>query len=152
MSVADYMEYWFGTYAEKNFRHKTLEGYRGILDRHIIPKLGIYRLSALSPLDCQAFADALRDEGYSLSMMGGVVGVLSEALRYAVVPLGLIASSPAEYVRIPKSKKPARTRTPLTMAQWKEIISLFPEGNRFHVPLMPRFHLGIRIGECFGLT
>lgn len=47
ISVADYMQMWVEKYVDVNLRHKTKLGYVGIINNHINPSLGYYKLNAL---------------------------------------------------------------------------------------------------------
>ncbi|MFA5528840.1 MAG: N-terminal phage integrase SAM-like domain-containing protein, partial [Peptostreptococcales bacterium] len=57
ISVSDYMDYWMKEYAEVNLRHNTHLGYRGIIDNHIKPVLGGYKLNSLTPAILQQFVN-----------------------------------------------------------------------------------------------
>src|SRR5690554_3213150 len=49
MSVADYMDYWFKEYVMINCKYGTQQNYKRIIDLHIKPSLGYYKLKSLTP-------------------------------------------------------------------------------------------------------
>lgn len=55
MTVAELMRYWLETYAEHNVRAVTLAGYRGTIERHILPALGAVRIQGLTAGHLQRF-------------------------------------------------------------------------------------------------
>jgi integrase len=54
-TVGNFLKNWLEHVASNRVRASTLESYRWITDRHLIPGLGRYRLARLSPQDIQAF-------------------------------------------------------------------------------------------------
>jgi hypothetical protein len=49
LTLADYLTEWLQTHAELHCRPRTAEGYRFIVNRHLIPALGRIQLSELRP-------------------------------------------------------------------------------------------------------
>lgn len=104
IGVADYMKYWLTSYVEKNLAYNTYAGYKRYIEIHIIPAFGMYKLSALSnnPAAIQDWITDLKIRGYSRSMISNLLGCLSSALNYAVLPCKYISSNPCTYVKVPK--------------------------------------------------
>lgn len=152
ISVSDYMQVWIEKYVEVNLRHKTKLGYVGIINNHINPVLGHYKLNALNPAVLQDFANSLKAKGFSRRHVVGILSMLSNALKYAVSPLQFLRHNPMSDVRMPVIAAPARSRTVLSAEDWKRIISRFPFGNKYHIPLVIGYYTGLRISEVFGLT
>lgn len=152
ISVSDYMQLWLEKYVEVNLRHKTKLGYVGIINNHVNPVLGHYKLSALNPAILQDFANSLKTKGFSRRHVVGILSMLSNALKYAVSPLQFLRHNPMTEVRKPVITAPARSRTVLSAEDWNRIISRFPFGNKYHIPLVIGYYTGLRISEVFGLT
>ncbi len=55
ISVADYFDYWFKEYVLINCKYNTQQGYKNIIEKHIKPTLGVYKLKALTPAMLQEF-------------------------------------------------------------------------------------------------
>jgi len=155
ISVADYFDYWYKEYVLINCKYNTQQNYRRIIDKHIKPALGLYKLKALSPAKLQEFLNKKYLEGYTKNSVSGFYGVLSGALRMAVYPYQLIKENPMQYVSMPKydeKKKDKKDLKILTLEDFKRIIDRFPEGSTFYIPVQIGFHTGMRASEVCGLT
>ncbi len=64
LTVEEYMRQWLRDYAETHVRQRTLEGYRGNIERYIIPAIGNMALDKLAARHVQEMAASLlRDRG-----------------------------------------------------------------------------------------
>lgn len=152
VTVADYLDQWYELYCKPNLKYTTQVGYIKIIELHLKPKFGHYKLKALTAATLQEYANSLKMNGYSKSHIIGILSIMSASLDYAVEPLHYISSNPMHYVKIPKVEKPPRERIILTLEDWQRIIERFPVGSRYHIPLMIGFYTGLRISEAFALT
>lgn len=152
LSVSDALDEWLEKYVEVNLRPKTQSSYRSVIEIHIKPNLGHYSLKALTPSILQGFANSLKEKGYSRRHVVNVLSTLKNALGYCVEPLRYIQQNPMMHVKTPKIDKPAKRRIVLQPDAWARIIARFPAGNKYHLPLMLGYHLGLRISEAFALT
>lgn len=150
--VGAYMDEWFNKYVEVNLRPKTQDTYKRIIDNHIKPALGHYKLNSLHPGKIQEFLNDLKENGYSRRHVINIHSTLSNALKYAIYPLQYIKTNPAQYVKIPKIEREPRQRIILSADNWERIIKRFPFGNKYHIPLIIGYYTGMRIGEVFALT
>lgn len=57
MSFADYLDYWFSSYVKMSCKYNTQNSYRIIIDRHLKPALGHYKLCALTPIALQEYVN-----------------------------------------------------------------------------------------------
>ncbi|KZL93997.1 hypothetical protein CLMAG_10500 [Clostridium magnum DSM 2767] len=55
ISIADYFDYWYNEYVLINCKYNTQINYNRIINNHIKPALGIYKLKSLSPSVLQEF-------------------------------------------------------------------------------------------------
>ena len=152
VSVADYMEYWLQNGLPATHKETSAKTYRSYALQHIIPRIGQYRLSTLTPTVLTELVNQLKIMGYSKSTVTVVKAVLSSALDYAVEPLRYIKDNPMRYVKTPKIEKEPEKREVVTDENWGKIIERFPFGNRFYIPLMIGYYCGTRISECMALT
>lgn len=152
ISVADYLDYWMDTYCKMSLKYNTQLAYLGIIENHLKPTFGGYKLSALQASSVQEYANRLKAEGFSRSTTVGIISALSAAMEYAIEPLQYIQQNPCNHVRMPKFEQRKKGRTYITNQQFAQILERFPEGNNFHVPLMIGYYTGLRISETFGLT
>lgn len=157
MKLSDYLSFWLENYCEVNLKSTTCEGYRKRIQITINPALGTQPLIDLTPMTLQTFINKLFHEGYSRNSISSIKGVLSGSLTYAVSPAGFIASNPMATVRMPnwraKPKKPSRkkVRQAITAEQWECLMTRFPREHPSHISLNLGYHLGLRLGEAFGL-
>ncbi|MBU5270146.1 site-specific integrase [Clostridium cochlearium] len=155
ISVADYFDYWFNEYVVINCKYNTQLNYRRIIDNHIKPALGIYKLKTVTPAALQEFINKKYINGLAKNTISGFYGVLSGALRMAVYPYQLIKENPMQYVNMPKyddAKKEKNYLRMITLDQFNRIINRFPQGSSFHIPLQIGFNTGLRAAEVCGLT
>lgn len=152
ISIHDYLDYWFDTYCKVNLKYNTQVGYLKIIQNHLQPRFGQYKLKALTPTALQEYANDLKMQGYSKSHVNGILTTFSAALNYAVEPLKYISENPIHYVRIPKIERKPKERIILTMEEWNTIIKEFQPPSRYYIPLMIGFYTGLRISEAFALT
>lgn len=152
ISVSDYLDYWFDQYCKTNLKYNTQLGYLSIIENHLKPRLGSYKLKALNSSILQDYANDLKLNGYSKSHVVGILSTLSGALDYAIKPLCYIQQNPMRLVKFPKIDREPKQRIILTMEEWETIIGKFQPPSRYYIPLMIGFHTGLRISEAFALT
>lgn len=150
--VGDFLDIWIEEYVKLNLRHKTQLCYIGIVNNHLKPAFGHYQLSALQAGKIQTFANDLKKKGYSKRHTTNIISTLSTALNYAIEPLQFIKTNPCQFVTLPRFEKKEKQRNVIEQDNFEIIISRFPEGNKWHLPLMIGYHTGLRISEVFALT
>lgn len=151
-TVSDYLDQWYELYCKPNLKYNTQVGYLRIMERHLKPRFGHYRLKAVTSAALQEYANELKMNGLAKSHITGILSVFSAALDYAVEPLHYLVANPMRYVKYPKVERKPRERIILPMDDWHRIIGRFPAGSRYHIPLMVGFYTGLRISEAFALT
>ncbi len=151
-SISDYLDYWFDNYCKMNLKYNTQLGYIQIIENHLKPRFGSYRLKSLTAAVVQEYVNQLKINGLARSSVVGILSVLSAAYEYAIEPLGFVKENPCERVKIPKFEKKAKERHVIPPEDFRRILKRFPEGSPFHLPLMIGYYTGLRISEAFGLT
>lgn len=154
ISVSDYMDYWYKNYVEVNCKYNTQQGYMTIIEKHIKPVLGGYKLKSLTPATLQEFINQKYVHGISKNYLTSIIGVLSGSIKYAVHPCGFIKENPMQYVKYPKYdlSKSDINRKVISQSDFNRILERFPVGSTFHMLLMIGYHTGLRIGEAIALT
>ena len=113
LTVAEFLRQWLQDYASTNVRPTTLDGYRNIIERHLVPALGYMPLSNLQPQHLQAYyaealdhgrKDSRAGSGLSATSVRGRHRILSEALSHAV-RWGLIIRNVAQAVDPPRPER-----------------------------------------------
>lgn len=151
ITVSDYLDQWFELSCKLNLKYNTQVGYLRIIESHLKPKFGMYKLKAINPTILQEYANSLKLNGYSRSHIIGILTVFQSALDYAIEPLHYISQNPMKSVRFPKVERKPRERIILTLDEWQQIIDRFRD-TRYYIPLMIGFYTGLRISEAFALT
>lgn len=155
ISVSDYFDYWFQNYVLINCKYNTQQAYKVVIDNHIKPSLGIYKLKAVTPYMLQEFINKKHINGFSKSSINNFYGVLSGALKAAVHPYQYIKENPMQYIQLPKNDKIKEDDGDLkiiSLDNFNEIIERFPQESSFYIPLQIAFHTGLRAAEVCGLT
>lgn len=154
MSFADYLDYWFDNYVKMACKYNTQLSYTQIIEGHLKPALGMYKLKSLTPLIIQEYVNQKFVTGLKKTTLVGIMSVLSGSLKYAVVPAQLLQSSPAAYIKYPKvtADRAERNRTIITVDDFNRMLERFEKGNPFRYALLIGFYTGLRIGEVYALT
>lgn len=152
ISISDYLDYWFDNYCKVNLKYNTQLGYIQIIENHLKPRFGSYKLKALSTAAVQEYVNSLKIQGFARNSVVGILSVLSAAYEYAIEPLGYTKENPCQRVKLPKFEKKPKERYIITPEEFNRIISRFPEGSNFYIPLMIGYYTGLRISEAFALT
>ena len=150
--VADFLDIWLEEYVKINLRHKTQLCYIGIVKNHLKPAFGHYQISALNPGIIQTFVNDLKKRDFSERHTSNILSTFTTALNYAIEPLQFIKTNPTQFVKLPRFEKPPKQRSVIEQDNFEIIVSRFPEGNKWHLPLMIGYHTGMRISEVFALT
>lgn len=153
-TTKEFFNYWFKHYVKVNCKLGTQRYYRQILDTHVIPYFGEYKLKQLKPAALQKFLNYKMMNGFSKNSVGNFYGVLSGALKYAVYPCNYIKENPMTYVSMPKYDEKVKEAADLkiiTLDEFDRIVKRFPQGSSFYIPLQIGFHTGMRGGEIAAL-
>ena len=116
ISVADYLDFWFDNYCKIELKYNTQLGYLSIIENHLKPNFGQYKLKALNPTVLQTYANDLKLNGLSKSHLVGILSTFSAALDYSVHPLKFLKENPMHYVKFPKVERKPRERIILKIA------------------------------------
>ena len=152
-TVREYLEQWFRDYAETHVQRRTQEGYRGNLDRYILPRIGDVPLDRLTPRHVQEMeSELLRDggtqgRGLSATTVLQVHRILSNALGSAV-RLGIVVRNVAGAVEPPRT-----TQYEAPTLAWDEVNSLLEQvTDPFYQTLfLLVIQTGLRRSESVGL-
>lgn len=156
VTVAEYMKQWIPS-IEMELRPRTLASYRLNVETHIIPRLGHFRLQALSPTHIKSFYSDLLSEGRS----DGSGGLSPRTVQYVGTILGralrdaesqrLIQRNPAAAVRKPKPSSRKASINTWTGEELRRFLDAVKDERIFPVLLLAAT-TGLRRGELLGLT
>ena len=153
LSVAEYLAQWLKDSAGPRVSPRTLEGYRGNVERYLVPKLGRIPLEKLAPRHIQEMeAQLLRDGGskgrpLSPRTVLQVHRVLSKALNDAV-KLDILLRNVVDAVEPPRT-----TKYEAQFLDWDEVHALLDQITdplRLTLALLAT-QTGLRRSELLGL-
>ena len=124
-----------------NQKPSTRQDYESILAKHLLPKFGDTRVSAMKPNDVQRYIGELRKAGKSPRTVRKIVGVLSNALNTAVrreiIPVNPIGGGRLDLPSARDRKRP---------------VVIFEDDLRTLVEAMPEeWRLYVQIGALTGM-
>lgn len=152
MTLKEWMNIWLTEYMGDK-KWSTIRHYKAMVRMHILPALGDYSLSRLTPHMIQSFVNALlrgsKDkQPLTPKSVRNVHGVLRKCLSVAV-QIEYIKRNPAEAVILPRVEK--KIIKPLTDEQVQRMVVAAGDdgfGTLFKVVVFT----GLRLGEALGLT
>lgn len=157
MSFADLLRRWLRDYAELQTGYLTVQEYRRLIERRIIPALGQIPVGKLAPIHIQTFYASLQRDGARMDGKPGglsarsirqIHAIIHGTLAYAVDPLRIISHNPADNARLPKLTKPQKRR-------WNALqLQRFLAGIKDHPDralMMTLAYTGMRLGEALAL-
>lgn len=98
-TLADWMEYWMEDGLLGSVKESSWQTYRNLLTRHLLPRLGSYALTQLTPKVVHNFVGELESSVLSENTIRGVYRLLSSAMRYALDE-GVIRKNPCRRIHI----------------------------------------------------
>ncbi|MEX2448772.1 MAG: site-specific integrase [Solirubrobacterales bacterium] len=103
-TLADFAEEWWKLYAVPNLAPRTLRSYAGLWDRHVLPRIGSMRLSAITPEVVERYRAELEADGVGLPTVHRALVQLQGVLRRAV-EWRRIGHNPVKSVKKPKVRR-----------------------------------------------
>lgn len=131
------------------FSSSTQSRYCGVIKNYLLPNFGELALRELTPLTLQKYFTQMSASKLSHESRDKVRDVMSSILSSAV-KYGMLASNPAENVRIPAERRGRKTSKPfLYPNQFDELLSRVPEP--YASMLFVAIFTGLRVSELAGL-
>lgn len=155
ISFVDFLNQWYDDYVLVNCKYRTKIYYKQIIDLHLKPYFKDIKLKHIDPSELQKFLNKKMLNGYAKNSVNNFFGVLSGVFKYAVYPCKYIRENPMQYVKVPKYDEKVSDKNDLkiiSLKQFNKIITRFPIGSNFYIPLQIGFHTGMRGGEVTALT
>jgi integrase len=103
-TLAEFAEEWWKLYAVPNLASRTLQSYAKLWDRHVHPRLGSMRLSAITPEVVERYRAELEADEIGLPTVHRALVQLQGVLRCAV-EWRRIGSNPVKAVKKPRVRR-----------------------------------------------
>lgn len=153
ITLKDFMTAWLDNVVALNVKPTSLQVYRSYLANRIAPYLGEVKVQELTPALLDKWIRDLQKLSLSYNTISCVHAFLSNALNYAVYPSQLINSNPASFIKVPKNApRNVVKRQIISPERFAKLLSKYPFGTAYYIPLLLLYHTGMRIGEVLGLT
>lgn len=143
---------WFTTHVEMNCKPATIQGYRYLLDTHVLPTFGTMRLDEITKDDIRTFCSGKKEAGMAPRsiryMLATISGVYNRAIEDGLVAMNP-ASKPAKIIKVEDTKEKV---TALTDEEVRTLLKATIEHLlRFHALLFTALRTGMRQGELIAL-
>jgi integrase len=146
ITVTECLNQWLEGYVKTNCSQRTYDGYKSIIDHHLLPDLGHVKLRELqAPIIQKYYGKACED--LSSRTVHHIHRVLSQALRYSVRH-GMLGRNPCEDVDPPSPKKKTmRTLTPSEV----DVLLENAQEHLYYPIIYTAVSSGLRQAELLGL-
>lgn len=152
VSVADFLDYYMDNYCKINNKYNTQVGNVNVIERHLKPAFGSYRLSALGTATIQEFInDKFITGNFAKATLENIIAPLSQAFEYAI-DLGYVKDNPCRRIKYPKDCKKPKSKEVITVDEYNTIMESLESHKPFNIAIMIGWYAGLRISETFGLT
>lgn len=153
-SYTDYIDYWLDNYCKINLKYNTIQAYKNIIEKHIIPKLGKYRLSTITSARLNSYITELVEESdFAPTYFKNILKVLKGSFRDACDVYGFIKYNPARDLRLPRfDKRREDIKHLYTQKEIDLILNKFSDNDTFTCVFLTSCYTGMRTGEVCGLT
>lgn len=147
-----YKEYLLERFLEDKMtkvKKQTLNTYRWIVEKHIIPTIGDVELTKLNPIIIQDLYNKLtKEKVLSDENIQKVHTLINDSLKKAE-RWGLIARNPAALVDRPKAVK--KEITVWNVEEVRQFLKYAKKGGRYYIAFLLALTTGMRQGEILGL-
>lgn len=152
ISVQAFFTNWLTSICPHNVKASTLSTYDTMIRCHVIPQLGQFKVSDLTPAIMDTWMRNLAEEGLAFESLKLIRNITRQVLNYAVYPGEIIRSNPALYIEVPKNApKNIIKRTIISTDLEEALEEKYPAGSIMRIPLLLLYHTGMRISEVDGL-
>lgn len=145
-TLEDWMMYWMENERLGSVKASSYQTYLNQMNRHLLPALGHYSLSQLTPSIIYDFVNELRNHGLASNTIKGVFRLFSAAMRFAFEE-GVIQKNPCRKIRI-LGNESAEQRVLSREEQDKLRVEALSKND---VPTLLSLYTGMRLGEVCAL-
>ncbi|MDO4389463.1 MAG: site-specific integrase [Eubacteriales bacterium] len=146
MLLCNWLQYWLESEVLGRVKTSSYQTYLQQINIHLIPALGDFSLSKLTPVVVHSFISQMEETGFAHNTVKNAFRLLNAALRFAQEE-GLILKNPCKKVRVqPKEMMEQRV---LSQSEQEKVrkTALAQED----LPTLLSLYTGMRLGEVCGL-
>lgn len=153
MSVADFLDYWIDSYCVVNLADNTVSTYSNIVENHLKPRIGHYKLKSIDVLTLQKMVnDLYLYKNFSKAFLKNILKVCKGAFSYAAYTAQLIPYNVAEPVKLPKYEPEEEKPKIISKEEMEAILDRFQNSPYQYYAMLIGYYTGMRVGEVYGLT
>lgn len=145
-TLNEWMMYWMENELLGSVKASSYQTYLNQMNRHLLPALGGYDLTQVTPGIVHGFVEELRTSGLACNTIQGIYRLLSAAMRFALEE-GVIRKNPCKRIRV-RREESAEQRV-LSHAE-QEKLRTAASGER-DLPALLSLYTGMRLGEVCAL-
>jgi len=147
LTVENWLNYWIDDIKALKCEETTLYGYRNIINNHLIPAIGKYKLQQLNPVILNKYFKSKKEEGLSNNTLSKHYDLLKDALKHAVNEEKIL-KNPLDKVEPIKTQ-----RKEMNFYNIEQLKTLFKvvENDRMEIVVKLAGMLGLRREEIAGL-
>lgn len=147
LTVENWLTYWLDDIKAIKCEETTLYGYRNIINKHLIPKLGNYKLQELNPTILNKYFKGKLDEKLSQNTIRKHYDLLKDTLKTAVDEEKIL-KNPLN--KVPPIKVQKNEKNFYNVEQLKTLFTIV-ENDRMEIVVKLAGMLGLRREEIAGL-
>lgn len=153
MSVADFLDYWIDSYCVVNLADNTVSTYSNIVENHLKPRIGHYKLKNIDVLTLQQMVnDIYLYKTFTKAFLKNILKVCKGAFGYAAYTAQLIPYNVAEPVKLPKFEPEEEKPKILSKEEMEAVLDRFQNSPYQYYAMLIGYYTGMRVGEVYGLT
>lgn len=146
VTLNEWMKHWMENELLGSVKASSYQTYLNQMNRHLLPALGRYDLSQLTPGIINGFVDGLHANGLADSTIRGIYRLLSAAMRFALEE-GVIRKNPCRRIRMRYGER--IEQRVLSRSEQEKLRSL--ASNKNDLPTLLSLYTGMRLGEVCAL-
>lgn len=154
ISVSDFFDYWLENKILPNSADSTTVNYKSIVNNHVKPRIGHYKLKNIETLTIQKLINDIYVQlGFSRDYLKSILKLLNQAFKYAISIMRIITHNPAADVTMPKIIEPPKKKhKTVSQSDVQRMLERFKCSPYQYYSLMISYYTGMRIAEVYGLT
>ena len=149
ITVAELLDIWYQEYVELNCKGNTKSSRKRMIETHLKPYLGNYKLKDVNTRIIQNFFNDKSKEGYSKSTLNMLKAILNSSFKYAIFPLEFIENNPVQNITMPK-RKDVKDKHIITSEEM-DIILKTANKELKRMVMQFAYYTGMRSSEICGL-
>lgn len=151
ITLKDYCKEWLENFQESGASINTIKAYERFLMLHLVPALGATRLHNIQPIMLQRFLSE-KAQKYAHNTVELYYHILRKFFEDAVNEYEYLDKSPARNLKLPLAMDDTKTKKVFSPEDMQLIFKQFPVDHPLHVVIQLGYRMGMRLGECLGLT